>query len=133
MRGVGCRVGYSGGRRKHLFQFPNKFSLQERWIEFLNRINYSSTSNSTICIDHFEGKYIVQHSNRPQLNYLPDPIPSIHPLSIPKSQRVIPHKHRKPPVQSIYKDELPSFKAKFKFDTLQDISLFLTTSNETKN
>ena len=46
---------------------------------------------------------------------------------------MIPHKPRKPPVKRIYKeDELPLFKAKFKFDTLQDISLFLTTSNEYK-
>ena len=99
----------------------------------ISRTNYSPTSNSTICIDHFEGKYLVQHSNRPRLNYSFDPIPSIHPLSIHKSQRVIPHKPREPPVKRIYKeDELPLFKAKFKFDTLQDISLFLTTSNEYK-
>ena len=45
---------------------------------------------------------------------------------------MIPHKPRKPPVKRIYKEhELPLFIAKFKFDTLQDISLFLT-SNEYK-
>ena len=53
---VGCRVDYSGVPRKPLTHFPKKVSLQERWIEFLNRRNYSLTSNSTICIYNFEGK-----------------------------------------------------------------------------
>ena len=65
--------------KEALISLPKEISQQERWFEFLNRTNYSPTSNSTICIDHFEGKYIVQHSNKPRLNYTLDPIPSIHP------------------------------------------------------
>ena len=92
---VGCRVGYTNGPRKPLFHFPQSISLQEKWIDFLNKRNYTLNLQSCICIEHFDDKYIVHHSNRQRLNYSLAPIPTIHPSTIPKSQKILPKKPRK--------------------------------------
>ena len=99
----------------------------------LNRRDYTLTPQSCICIEHFDDKYIVHHSNRQRLNYSLAPIPTIHPSAIPKSQKILPKKPRKLPAKRIYQeDELPRFRAKNKIETLQDIALFFNSCDEYK-
>ena len=58
---VGCRVGYTNGPRKHLFHFPQSISLEEKWIDSLNKRDYALNLQYCICIEHFDDKYIVHH------------------------------------------------------------------------
>ena len=131
---VGCRAGLVMRMvQGHLCSiFQKAFLYRKNGSKFLNRADYSLTPQSCICIEHFEDKYIVHHSNRQRLNYSLAPIPTIHQSSIPKSQKVIQKKPRKHPVKRVYQeDELPRFKG-YNVETLQDIALFFTTRDEHK-
>ena len=59
----GCKSGYSSSQIKPLFHIPGDEykSLKELWVKFLNRENYTITTQTCICIDHFEEKYIVRN------------------------------------------------------------------------
>ena len=106
--------GYRNGPVKPVFQFPRNSSLRLKWIEFLNRQSFIVTNLSRICIDHFDQKYIHIHLKRPILNYSLNPIPTIQPVSIPKSQAAVPKPIRKLPKVRIFQpDQLQAFKAKF--------------------
>ena len=92
---VVCKTGYSSGPRRALFQFPEKATLCAKWVEFVNRKYFIVTESSRICIDHFESTYLSLGKERARLNYSLNPIPTIHPTSIAKSQSVIPIRVRK--------------------------------------
>ena len=101
---VGCKTGYSSGPQRPLFQFPEKDTLRAKWIEFVNRKYFFVTLSSRICIFHFESTYLSLSlcKDRARLNYSLHPIPTIHPMSIAKSQSVIPNRVRKSPTLHIY-------------------------------
>ena len=52
------------------FSFPfNKPDLLKTWIKFVNRADWSPTSNSVICIKHFEENLIIDNQKQKKLNY----------------------------------------------------------------
>ena len=96
----GCISGYLSSQTRPLFHFPNDQhkALQEMWIKFLNRKDYTVTPQSCICIDHFEEKFVVRHDKRQRLVPFPqNPIPTIHPDTIPLSQAITPALPRQAP------------------------------------
>ena len=130
---AGCKTGYLTASTKPMFKFPSDSSLREKWIQFLQRQDYSPSSNSSICIDHFEEKYLIRHPNRVRLNTSLYPIPTIHPSSTPQSQAVIPKPCRKPPTERIFQpDELPLFSDMFSVGSLNDVVTYLHTAEEYK-
>ena len=130
---AGCKTGYLTASTKPMFKFPSDSSLREKWIQFLQRQDYSPSSNSSICIDHFEEKYLIRHPNRVRLNTSLYPIPTIHPSSTPQSQAVIPKHCRKPPTERIFQpDELPLFSDMFSVGSLNDVVTYLHTAEEYK-
>ena len=131
---VGCHTGYRNGPVKPVFQFPRNSSLRVKWIEFLNRQSFIVTQSSRICIDHFDQKFICAHSKRPRLNYSLNPIPTIQPLCIPKSQAVVPKSVRKlPKVRILKHDQLQAFKSKFACNNLTQVINYIHSLDEYKS
>ena len=131
---VNCRTGYINGPAKPMFSFPRNTDLRQRWFKFLNREDYSITSSSRICIDHFESKYILHHSYKTILNMSMSPIPTIHPSSIPKSQAIVPKSIRKQPtIRVIQSDQLPLFRDQFACSDIDDIVKYISTAREYQN
>ena len=96
---VHCHSGYSNGPSEVMFAFPKQDELRQKWVKFLNREPFTITPSSRICIQHFEVKYIIPHPLKTRLNMKLNPIPTIYPSSIPKSQQVLisPPIRKKPP------------------------------------
>ena len=89
------------------------------------------TLHSVICIDHFEERFIVQHTKKALLNYSMNPIPTTHPSFIPSSLPTVPSECRKPPTFRIYQpDELDSFNSKYKLSSLADVIKYIKNSQE---
>ena len=131
---VGCHTGYRNGPVKPVFQFPHNSSLRVKWIKFLNRQSFIVTQSSRICIDHFHQKFICAHSKRPRLNYSLNPIPTIQPLCIPKSQAVVPKLFRKlPKVRIFEQDQLQAFKSKFACNNLTQVVNYIHSLDEYKS
>ena len=125
---VGCKSGYKDGPDYPRFQFPRDQELKAKWLLFLNRpADYEVTDNSFICSRHFEPTYLkVAAKNLTRLNYTLDPIPTIHPESIPKSQASVPTKSRPPPKERIcQQDEISIFEEKFRIRQFLDVVEFL--------
>ena len=53
-----CTSGYTKGLKKTSFHFPEHMELKKKWIYFINRKVWTPTSNSVICVGHFESKYV---------------------------------------------------------------------------
>ena len=131
---VGCHTGYRNGTVKPVFQFPRNSIIRLKWIEFLNRQFFTVTNSSRICIDHFDQKYIIKHSKRPRLNYSLNPIPTILPNCIPKSQAVVPKPIRKLPKVRIFQpDQLEAYKTKFSCHNLTDVVNYIHELDEYKS
>ena len=95
---VGCNSGYKDGPNYPRYKFPQDEQLVAKWLRFLNRpADYVITENSFICSQHFDNKFLKTSQNFTRLNYNLNPIPTIHPLSIPQSQAIIPTNSRPPP------------------------------------
>ena len=45
---VKCRAGYTNGPVRPMFSFPSNTDLRQRWIQFINREDFSVTSSSRI-------------------------------------------------------------------------------------
>ena len=131
---VGCKSGYLNGPTSPRFRFPSTslFELRAKWILFLNRPDYEITANSRICADHFEAQYIKVNESRTRLvPFSQDPIPTIHPLSVPKSQAVVPTQPRKPPKVRVFQlDELVPYVEKYTIKDFDDVTRFLKKSPE---
>ena len=131
---VGCKSGYLNGPTSPRFRFPSTslFELRAKWILFLNRPDYEITANSRICADHFEAQYIKVNESRTRLvPFSQDPIPTIHPLSVPKSQAVVPTQPRKPPKVRVFQlDELVPYVEKYTIKDFDDVTMFLKKSPE---
>ena len=120
---VHCHSGYSNGPSEVMFTFPKQHELRQKWVKFLNREAFTITPSSRICIQHFEEKYIIPHPLKTRLNIKLNPIPTIYPSSIPKSQQVLisPPIRKMPTVRIFQKDELPIFQSLSKCESLHDI------------
>ena len=130
---VGCKSGYKDGPDYPRFQFPRDQELKAKWLLFLNRpADYEVTDISFICSRHFETTYLkVTAKNLTRLNYTLDPIPTIHPESIPKSQASVPTKSRPPPKERIcQQDEISIFEEKFRIRQFLDVVEFLKQAPE---
>ena len=131
---VGCKSGYLNGPTSPRFRFPSTslYELRAKWILFLNRPDYEITVNSRVCADHFEAQYIKVNETRTRLvPFSQNPIPTIHPLSIPKSQAVVPIEPRKPPKVRVFQlDELVPYMEKYTIKDFDDVIRFLKKSPE---
>ena len=131
---VVCKTGYSSGPRRALFQFPEKDTLRAKWVEFVNRKDFVVTESSRICIDHFESTCLSLGKERARLNYSLNPIPTIHPTSIAKSQLVIPIRVRKSPKLRVFqKDELSLFKDKYTVINKENVVSYMKVADEYRN
>ena len=105
---VGCNSGYKDGPNYPRYKFPQDEQLVAKWLRFLNRpADYVITENSFICSQHFDNKFLKTTQNFTILNYNLNPIPTIHPLSIPQSQAIIPTNSR--PLQQIVSSNQTKF------------------------
>ena len=131
---VGCKSGYVNGPTSTRFRFPppSFHELRVKWILFLNRPDYEITANSRICADHFEAQYVKVNETRNRLvPFNQNPIPTIHPLSVPNSQAVVPTQQRKPPKVRIFQlDEIHSYVEKYTIRHFDDVARFLKKSPE---
>ena len=81
---TGCYTNYQDVPKKPVFKFPADPILSRKWAELLNRRDFQITTNSVICIDHFE-EFIIQYFTRSTLIHSMHPIPTIYPSFIPSS------------------------------------------------
>ena len=58
------------------FRFP-KAELLEQWTRFVNRPDWTPSSNSVLCQNHFEDKFIIRRK-RNKLRWDLNPVPTIH-------------------------------------------------------
>ena len=130
---VGCKSGYLNGPTSPRFRFPSS-SLYElrKWILFLNRPDYEINANPRICADHFEAQYIIVNETRSQLvTFSQNPIPTIHPFSIPKIRAVVPTQPRKPTKVRVFQlDELVPYMEKYTKKDFDNVIRFLKNSPE---
>ena len=54
---VNCCSNYTGEKSTTVFSFPKEEDLKKRWIRFVNRKDWESTSSSYMCIKHEEKYY----------------------------------------------------------------------------
>ena len=66
----GCKSGYKGNANSFpSFHFPfQKVDLLAKWTKFVNRLDWSPTSNSVTCANHFDQKFIL-NGKRKKLNW----------------------------------------------------------------
>ena len=59
----GCNSGYKTGTDTNIvpsFRFPfKKADLLKKWCKFVNRMNWTLSVNSVICVNRFEEKYVI--------------------------------------------------------------------------
>ena len=79
----GCKSTYDACKEKSVSTFhlylasPDKASLVENWIHFVNRRDWKPTTNSVICERHFDPKFIIPGKQRNRLGWKLNPIPTI--------------------------------------------------------
>ena len=125
---VDCNSGYKDGPNYPRYKFPQDEQLAAKWLRFLNRpADYVITENSFICSQPFDNKFLKTTSqNFTRLNYNLNPIPTIHPLSIPQSQAIIPTNSRPPPKDRVFQpDQISIYEEKFRIRKFQDVIDFL--------
>ena len=121
----GCKSGYDSSDNAPSFRFPFKRDdLMTKWIQFVNRTNWTPSSNSVICCKHFDAKFISD-GKRKKLKWGLNPIPTIHTsnaLERPSSLNT-PSESRKPPKVRIYqKYQLEDFEKKDAINNFADLS-----------
>ena len=125
---VDCNSGYKDGPNYTRYKFPLDEQLAAKWLRFLNRpADYVITENSLICSQHFDNKFLKTTSqNFTRLNYNLNPIPTIHPLSIPQSQAIIPTNSRPPPKDCVFQpDQISIYEENLRIRKFQDVIDFL--------
>ena len=130
---LGCKSGYKDGPDYPRFKFPRDQEPTAKWLLFLTRpADYEVTDSSFICSRDFQPTYLkVTANNLTRLNYHLDPIPTIHPESIPKSQASVPTKSSPPPKERIcQQDEISIFEEKFRIRQFLDVVEFLRQAPE---
>ena len=119
----GCKSGYkSNANSLPSFHFLlQKVDLLTKWNKFVNRLDWSPTSNSVICANHFDQKFIL-NGKRKKLNWKLTPVPTIYPKSVLSKPSSLPTftNFRKSPKSCIYQlDQVDSFVEKIKYSTLK--------------
>ena len=101
---VGCNSVYKDGPNYYRYKFPLDEQLASKWLRFLNRpADYVITENSSICSLNFDNRFLkISPHNFTRMDYSLNPIPAIHPLSIPQSQSIIPTSSRPPPKDRVF-------------------------------
>ena len=129
---VGCNSGYKDGPNYPRYKFPQDEQLAAGWLRFLNRsADYVITEKSFICSQHFDNKFLKTTSkNFTRLNYNLNPIPTIHQLSIPQSQAIIPTNSRPPPKDFVFNQTKIPIYEKFRIRKFQDVIDFLEKAPE---
>ena len=76
---VGCRSDYTAEEANTAFSFPKDKDIRERWIKFVNRKDWLSTSSSYICKNNFEPKYFRKGQNNKRYRLIKKlkPVPTI--------------------------------------------------------
>ena len=97
--------------------------LKKKWIYFVNRKEWTPTSNSVICVEHFESKY-VKYGKRCTLKWELHPIPTIHTDSIssPSLLRIQVVSRRSPRKRKQDIDQLKEFQEKDKVESFETFS-----------
>ena len=112
----GGKSGYkSNANTVPSFHFPHqKVDLLAKWTKLVNRLDWSPTSNSVICVNHFDLKFIL-NGKRKKLNWKLDPVPTIYPESVLSKLSSLPTLagFRKSPKPRIYQP------VKIKYTTLK--------------
>ena len=121
----GCKSGYTAKGGISSFRFPfRKPDLLNKWVQFVNRANWSPSSNSVICSKHFDEKFLCV-GIRTKLKWKANPIPTKHTSSALKqpSSLKTPAAPRKPPTQRIFQqDELENFSKEDSIENFNDLS-----------
>ena len=101
-------------------------------MRFLNRpADYVVTENTFICSIHFESKFLKATHYFTRLNYHPNPVPAIHPLSTPQNQAIVPTNSRPPPKKRVFQtDQISIYEEKFRIQKFQDVIEFLEDAPE---
>ena len=123
----GCKTGYLSTRKDNQnvvsFRFPlDKLELLEQWTRFVNRRDWKPTSNSVLCANHFEEKYIIR-GKRNKLKWDLNPIPSINSAETLKRPSTLPtpvSKRNPPKKRIIQDDQLSSFREN---DIIEDFDI----------
>ena len=55
---VNCRSNYTGEERTSMSSFPKEEDPKKRWIKFVNRKDWESTSSSCICVSNILRKIL---------------------------------------------------------------------------
>ena len=134
-----CRSNYDDGPKETVFFFPDEkkeCDLRQRWIKFVNRVDWKPTKKSCICRKHFESQYYKKgaQGKRYRLVKKLKPVPTIFdpgessnlsaeanhlksPVSVP----------RKSPMKRVYQeDQLHVFEEQDKIKSCDDIDSKLT-------
>ena len=130
---VGCNSGYKDGPNYSRYKFSQDEQLAAKWLRFLNRpANYVITENFFICSLHFDNIFLkITPHNFTRLNYSLNPIPTIHPLSIPQSQAIIPTSSRPLPKDRVFQpDQISIYEEKFRIRKFPDVIDFLAKAPE---
>ena len=122
----GCKSEYkSNVNSVPSFHFPlQKVDLLAKWTKFVNHLDWSLISNSVICANHFDQKFIL-NGKRKKLNWKLNPVPTIYPESVLSKPSSLPTLtgFRKSPKPRIYQpDQVNSFVEKDKIHNIEDIT-----------
>ena len=122
----GCKFGCkSNANSVPSFHFPfQKVDLLAKWTKFRNRLDWSPTSNSVICADHFDQKFIL-NEKRKKLNWKLNPVPTIYPaivLSKPSFLPTLTGFRKSPKICIYHPDQVDSFVEKDKIHNIEDIT-----------
>ena len=83
----------------------NKAELLEQWTHFVNRPDWAPSSNSVLCQNHFEDKFIIRRK-RNKLRWDLNPVPTIHSNETIKRPSTLPTvSKRNPPKNRISQDD----------------------------
>ena len=111
-----CSSDYTKGLKKPSFDFPEDVELRIKSIYFVNRKEWTPTSN-------FESKY-VKYGKRCTLKWELHPIPTIHTDSIsrPSLLRTPVVSRRSPRKRKLDIDQLKEFQEKDKVESFESFS-----------
>ena len=122
---VGCYTNFEGHGKGAVFGLPKDEDLKCRWIRFLNRQDFASSSYVFICEKHFEEKYLNRcKEKRSRLKNKLKPIPSIYPECHnmrPSLQSPVSLPRKPPTLRPILLDQTKSFK-KHDINDFKDIN-----------
>ena len=122
----GCKSGYVSQQDKVPgFSFPlSTPDLLEKWIKFVNRVNWKPTKHSIICVKHFEEEFISQ-GKRMTLKWKLQPIPTIHTEKALKRPSTLPtssYPRKSPKIRIYQQDEIGIFKAQDVITSFDDLT-----------